>query len=65
MCHVMSEIDIFVCSTGNFKLETPLHDSGARVFIAVCDPFCALQACFEGVQASCLKSTSWFFQRVT
>ena len=29
-----------------------------RVFVAECDPFCAKQACLEGVQASCLSSLS-------
>ena len=39
--------------------------TGARVFVAECDPFCALQACMEGIQVvvietSCLRSTFWF-----
>ena len=34
--------------------------SGARVFVAECELLSALQACFKGVQASCLKSTSLF-----
>ena len=38
--------------------------SGARVFISKGD-LSILQACFKGVQASCLKSTSQFPQRVT
>ena len=34
--------------------------SGAHVFVAECELLCALQACFKGVPASCLKSTSLF-----
>ena len=34
--------------------------SGAHVFVAECELLCALQTCFKGVQASCLKSTSLF-----
>ena len=34
--------------------------SDAHVFVAECELLCALQACFKGVQASCLKSTSLF-----
>ena len=39
--------------------------SGARVFVAEGDPFCAWQACLEGVQASCLRSTSLVLQQAT
>ena len=39
--------------------------SGAPVFIAEYDPFCALQAYIEGMQALCPISTSLFLQRVT
>ena len=42
-------------------------DSGARVFVTECDPFCAPQACFEGVQIVAVETvvhvTSLFPQR--
>jgi len=33
-----------------------LRGSGARVFIAECDPICALQACMEGFQVAAIES---------
>merc|ERR1712064_7806 len=33
-----------------------LRGSGARVFIAECDPICALQACMEGFQVATIES---------
>ena len=30
--------------------------SCARVFVAECDPFCALQACFEGVRVVAIET---------
>ena len=33
-----------------------LRDSGARVFIADCDPFCALQAFIEVLQVAVIES---------
>ena len=48
------------------KVALPLSvGSGARVFVAEGDPFCALQTCTEGVQASRLVSTCLFLQQVT
>ena len=41
-----------------------LVGSGASVFVAGCDPFCALQACME-VGSLYLRSTSLFGQQVT
>ena len=39
-----------VCGHGD-DCASALRGSGSRMLFAECDPFCALQACFEGVQA--------------
>ena len=52
--------DECLCRLRSEDCASALRGAGARVLFAVCDPFCALQACFETV----MDETSLFPQRV-
>ena len=46
-----SGVRLFVAKCDTGKIALPLSSGAdARVLFAACDPFCAFQACFEGVQ---------------
>ena len=57
----------FVCGDGDVGKACvfAFRGSGAHVFVPECELLCVLEASFKGVQASCLKSTSLFSQRIT
>merc|ERR1712226_840208 len=49
---------VLICGYGDFGKGSAfaMRGSGARVFIAECDPICALQACMEGFQVVTIES---------
>merc|ERR1711865_183662 len=49
---------VLICGYGDVGKGSAfaMRGAGARVFIAECDPICALQACMEGFQVAALES---------